>query len=836
MQGDQMKTSSMKTLNTIRFTTGQTLSLAAFILSACAVKADVIITTLHSFQTAAGGVAPNALVLGNDGNLYGTTAGGGTAGHGTVFRFTTDGVLTTLCSFNGADTGSGPNAGLVQGSDGNFYGTTTRGGTYNYGTAFKVTPDGVLTSLHSFWRGDTDMGNNGYFPAAELIQGSDGNLYGMTEDGGQRGEGVVYKISTGGVFTNLHSFMHATTDGEYPLGAMVQGAGGDYCGTAQGGGPNYRGVVFKITANGAYTNLYSFTGGIDGANPNRLVLGADGNFYGTTGGGGTNNFGNVFKLTPDGVCTVLYSFSNGNDGRYPSQLVQGTDGNFYGTAGDGGTNIGTVFTITANGTFTSLHLFAGGNNGGGPNGVVLARDGHLYGTTQSGGLAGNGTIFKITPEGTFVSLYSFPGPINDGTSPRAGLVQGTDGSFYGSTYSGGASNYGTIFKIGADGTFTSLYSFTGSNTGTNPQVALVQGDDGSLYGTTPGGGTNNFGTVFKISTNGVFTSLYSFTGGRDSINPRAPLVKGNDGYLYGTTYGGQVSSTNTYGAVFKINANGDFTTLYSFTPGAGYTNSFNPRSGLLLGSDGIFYGTTYSGGSGNNPGGTVFSITADGLFSRLCSFTNGYLYNSGGYPTAGLVQGADGYLYGTTSGGIGWNGTVFRVSTAGVSTILHDDFYGDTPLTSLLQGADGNFYGTTYQRYSSLSSPRGRIFKITANGILTTVQTFYDNDGNGLSELIQGSDGSFYCTSQNGGAGYGAVLRITIGPVFKAASLSNGTLTLTWSTDVGSTYQLQYKSDLNSGNWLDLGSPVVATGSTLTATDSVANDPHRFYRVAVLPQ
>src|SRR6266850_3086009 len=356
-------------------------------------RADVIITTIHSFRTAAGGSQPNTMVLGRDGNLYGTTAGGGRGGHGTVFKFTTDGVLTTLYSFNGVD-GSAPNASLVQGSDGNFYGTTMHGGAYNYGTAFKLTPDGVLTSLYSFWRGDTDMGNNGFNPT-EIIQGSDGNLYGMTEDGGTRGKGVVYKITSSGVFANLHSFMHATTDGEYPLGAMVQGTDGDYYGTAQGGGTNYYGIVFKITANGAYTNLYSFTGGNDGAGPNRLLLGNDGNFYGTTYYGGTNDFGTVFKFTTNGVCTGLYSFSNGSDGRGPTELVQGIDGNFYGTTLYGGTT-GLVFRVTADGAFTTLHTFTGGNDGGWPNGLVRGPDANLYGTTWSGGQAGNGTIFKIT--------------------------------------------------------------------------------------------------------------------------------------------------------------------------------------------------------------------------------------------------------------------------------------------------------------------------------------------------------------------------------------------------------------------------------------------------------
>jgi uncharacterized repeat protein (TIGR03803 family) len=292
--------------------------------------------------------------------------------------------------------------------------------------------------------------------------------------------------------------------------------------------------------------------------------------------------------------------------------------------------------------------------------------------------------------------------------------------------------------------------------------------------------------------------------------------------LYGTTYG----SNSSFGTVFKISTNGGFATLHTFAGGIDITNGTNPQAGLVLGRDGIFYGSTCYGGNGY---GTIFSITADGLFSHLYSFTN--RSGDGGYPYTAMVQGVDGNLYGSTSGGSTYNGAVFKLTTQGVLAGLYRGIVG-TPSTRLLQAADGSFYGIT----SDLSTPSGRIYKITTNGILTTVFSFYNNDGYHLSELVQGRDGSFYCTSQYGGAGYGAVLRITIAPVFKAVTLTNSTLTLTWSTEVGSTYQLQYKSDVNSGDWVNLGGPILATGSTLSATDSVANDPQRFYRVAVLPQ
>ena len=271
------------------------------------------------------------------------------------------------------------------------------------------------------------------------------------------------------------------------------------------------------------------------------------------------------------VLTTLYSFgsildNNGDslDGATPNGLVQGSDGNLYGTTSQGGTNgWGTVFKISTNGALTSLYSFTGGNDGSAPvGGLVQGNDGYFYGTTVNGGTnGGNGTVFKISTNGVLTSLYSFTGG-TDGCDPLAGLVQGSDGYFYGTTVYGGTNGDGTAFKISTNGALTTLYAF-GMVTnaegnpldGANPQAGLVQGSDGYFYGTTYSGGTNagvvgpqgglggSFGTVFRISTNGAFTSLYSFAGGSDGANPQAGLVEGSDGYFYGTTYDG---GTNGY--------------------------------------------------------------------------------------------------------------------------------------------------------------------------------------------------------------------------------------------------------------------------------------------------
>jgi uncharacterized repeat protein (TIGR03803 family) len=437
------------------------------------------------------------------------------------------------------------------------------------------------------------------------------------------------------------------------------------------------------------------------------------------------------------------------------------------------------------------------------------------------------------------TLHSFNGT-TDGGNPDAGLVQGSDGYFYGTTVNDGTSGYGTVFQISTNGALTTLYSFNGGNEGAAPDVALVQGSDGYFYGTTDNGGTNgHWGTVFKISTNGALTTLYSFTGGNDGGCPVASLVQGSDGNFYGTTvYGGTGGGVFGYGTVFQISTNGALMTLYAF---GSITNAngdpldgSGPDAAMVQGSDGNLYGTTEYGGTNSYfvPGrgggywvsfGTVFEITTDGAFTSLYSFTGG---NDGYWPN-GLVQGSDGYLYVTT-----YASGVFEITTNGS---LNNLFPLDVGLNGLVEGSDGYFYGTTD---NGGTNGYGTVFKISTNGALTTFYSFTGNTdgGNPDAGLVQGSDGSFYGTTPLGGANnFGTVFRLTIVPEFQATTLTNGTLSLTWSTEAGGTYQLQYTSDLSSSNWANLNSPITATGATLSTTDSVTNGPQRFYRLVLSP-
>jgi uncharacterized repeat protein (TIGR03803 family) len=355
-------------------------------------------------------------------------------------------------------------------------------------------------ALYSF-TGSTD----GAAPSANLIQASDGNFYGVT-NGGDVGTdyGTVFRITPNGTETVLHNFSTAGGDGVNPNGALVQDSMGNFYGTTFKGGAFGLGTIFKITPSGNETVLHSFGSGTDGQKPNAgLILGRDGNFYGTTSAGGANTQGTVFKMMPNGIETVLYSFgASSSDAANPgTALAQGNDGSFYGTTVAGGANgWGTVFRITPAGTETVLYSFSAGNDGALPYAaLVLGSDGSFYGTTTFGGASGYGAVFKITTSGTLTPLYGFAGG-SDGANPRASLVQAADGNFYGTTAgSEGNTDSGTVFKMTPDGIETVLYDFTNSSDGATPYAGLVVGSDVSFYGTASGGGGHGAGTVFKIT-------------------------------------------------------------------------------------------------------------------------------------------------------------------------------------------------------------------------------------------------------------------------------------------------------------------------------------------------
>ena len=362
--------------------------------------------------------------------------------------------LTVLHQFGGvpANDGSQPIwMHLIQATDGNFYGTTEYGGTSNVGSVFKITSAGSLTVLYSFKGGAV---NDGEFPEAGLVQGSDGNFYGTTYEGGTNYYGTVFKMTPAGVLTNLHIFQgHATHDGRWPFSPLIQGTNGLFYGTTSAGGTPGYGTVFQMDSAGNLTVIHSFTNGPDGSTPYAGVFqGSDGYFYGTTQSGGSNGVGIAYKVSSGGAFTPLHQFgATSTDGQNPiGGIVQGYTGDYFGTTYGGGSNgYGTVFRITSTGVLTNLYHFGGpANDGLNPKaGLLQGSDSYLYGITFLGGTNGAGALFKIGPTGGLIYVHAFGAFIGDGVYPENALVEGYDGNYYGTTYQGGTNGLGVVYKL-----------------------------------------------------------------------------------------------------------------------------------------------------------------------------------------------------------------------------------------------------------------------------------------------------------------------------------------------------------------------------------------------------
>ncbi len=373
--------------------------------------------------------------------------------------------------------------------------------------------------------------------------------------------------SSAQTLTTLVNF--SGSNGNNPTGPVIQASDSNFYGTTNQGGANTSGTVFKMTPSGTLTTLYSFCssqGCADGSFPDAgLLQAADGNLYGTTSDGGAHGTGGtVFKITPSGTLTTIYSFcsvANCADGQRPNTtLIQGIDGNFYGTtATDGVNHAGTVFQLTPSGTLTTVYHFCSQNgctDGASPDGLLQTSDGTLYGTTLNGGAStAVGTIFKLTTSGNLTTLWSFctQSHCTDGQNPLAGLVLGSDGLFYGTTSLGGANGFGTVFKISSSGTFTLLHGFQQGTDGTQSYGPLVQAVDGNYYGTTRMGGTNGNGTLFEVTPGGALTTLYNFCAQNNCADGEQPLagLKYTRGNFYGTTSSG---GSGIDGTVFSFPA------------------------------------------------------------------------------------------------------------------------------------------------------------------------------------------------------------------------------------------------------------------------------------------
>jgi uncharacterized repeat protein (TIGR03803 family) len=445
-------------------------------------------------------------------------------------------AVTPLYSFTNNFDGGAPQPGLIQSANGVFYGATLRGGSNGFGALFGLTTSGLLTPWHAF-NNQPDGAN----PAAGLTWGTNGFFYGMTPLSGlgPTNQGTIYQIAADGAFTTLYSFpplsRQTNGNGAGPAGSLVQGTNGQFYGVTSSGGSRTNGTIFSIDAAGLVTLRYTFTNGLDGGKPlTGLFLSSDGNFYGTTSRGGTNDAGTIFELTHSGALRPLYSLNAVPDGSdVAAPLLQTSAGLLVGAAANGGTNgSGTIFQITTNGAFNVVYTFSGlagadgseNNDGASPQALLLDAAGNYYGVAAEGGTNGEGSVFEVTPAGEFRAVYSFTGLSSEaetnaeGANPN-GILQGADGNFYGTALRGGT-GYGTIFKVTAAPTPTAVtFSFASG------VLQYVNGQFSSLVTNIPSAATviveasTDLATWTSILTNTAPPPQLSFTDDAASLYP-----------------------------------------------------------------------------------------------------------------------------------------------------------------------------------------------------------------------------------------------------------------------------------------------------------------------------
>jgi uncharacterized repeat protein (TIGR03803 family) len=857
------------------------------------------LTSLVSFNYTNGGNLSDAgLVQTPDGNFFGTTSEGGAYGYGTVFEMSPLYVISTIYSFTGGGDGGHPEGGLTLGSDGNFYGTTAYGGTYEDGTVFRLSPDGALVSLVQF------DGYDGANPQAMLTLGTDGNLYGTTENGGTNDMGVIFRLNLNfpdvqitsqpadqSAFIGANAVFSVAVIGNPPLFYQWKENGTNLTDGAGISGSSTRVLtllnvstasvaVYSVLVSNAANSVLSQDAvlGVSVSPPQILVqpasqsmtVGGTAMFSVTAVGdvplsyqwqeNGTNltdggqfsgsatsvlTIANLVE-TNDGTYSVIVSnpiapvpssgavlsifaisapgttmaalhwFTGGNDGGVPNGLANGAGGLLYGTTQNGGLyGDGAIFTLSTNGAFTPLVPFDGTNGATPLDSLTLDTNGIFYGTTRYGGSNAAGVVFSLTAGGALNAIYPFTNNAV-GVNPSNALVQGSDGNFYGSAQNSSGSGNGVIFKMTPAGLVTNLYSFTGGTNGTVPAGELTQGTDGNFYGVTGGGGSAGYGTVFKVTPNGLLTTLYSFTNGTDGYIPSGQLVQGTDGNFYGVT-----RRDEFYGSIFKITPGGALTTLYMLD----FDNGAYPFAGLLLASDGNFYGTAYTGLE--YPYGTVFRITPAGAETDLVAFNGS---DDGAHPESALVEGPDGSIYGTTtSGGPGGQGTVFRLSFTSAPQILTQPA-SQTNVSGAVAAFNVTVFGAPplfYQwRFDGANLTDGGSVSGSAARVLTL---------NNITPVSAGTYSVIVSNALGSVTSSGALLTVQAAPAFQTVTQTDGSVAFTWNATLGQMYQVQSTTNLSSGNWTNFGSAVTAANTTLGASDTIGSNSQKFYRVILLP-
>jgi uncharacterized repeat protein (TIGR03803 family) len=726
---------------------------------------------LHSFGNPALNLGPpqGGLLLATDGLLYGITPSGGAHNRGTIFRVGQDGKnLLILHSFSPEINEITPaSAALVEGPDGALYGAAALGGDNQHGAIFRFDKAGSNFSVLHHFRGapfgEPPENFDGAYPVADLIVGSDGALYGTTFFGGAGQQGTVFRITPDGSdYSILHSFGTAPDDGRNPCAALLQARDGFLYGTTSGTDAD-PGTIFRLAMQGGtFDTLFHFPADrLRGAVPcAALVELLPGILLGTTSSGGKSNLGTIFRITSDGSNqVVLHSFSGGRrDGSTPTGRLVLDGATLYGMTSFGGSNYsGTLFSIRRDGSEFAVR-FSFGEHGSDPIGALApARNGRYFGLTTGGGF-GYGTLFCWRPHETSLKTlfqFSFGGP--DASMPQSILVEGNKGALFGTAF-GGAANAGAIFTLRTNGqSYKILHSFTPNSNGYSATTVTADNSLDRLFGMTQLGGRWGVGTLFSLRQDGSDFKIIHHFGNphHQGFGPfgDAKLLIGSDGWLYGALAFGD----NLAGSIFRLNKDGsNYRILHKFDP----SGEKFPVEQLIEGSDGFLYGTTTQGGSSGK--GSVFRIARNGSgYSDVYTFTD--------KPFGALFQASDGLLYGAA--GNEGPGFLYRLNKDGSGYSVIHTFTawptdGDGVNGPLVEANDGFLYGTTVYGGLEPTAAVGTIFRLHKDGssysILHSFSLGQGGDGSvPVTGLIKSSGGDLYGTTQSGGdVGVGTVFAV----------------------------------------------------------------------------
>ena len=698
-------------------------------------------TVPFSFHSAIEGSGSLTLKLlaGNNGLLYGMSFTGGTSNKGIIFKYNpTTNVYSKTLDFGGASNGRNPKGSLIQVVDGTIYGMTNLGGVNDLGVIFQYN---ATTDVYTK---KVDLNStNGTLPEGDLMQASDGMLYGMTSKGGLYNKGVLFQYNPNtSIYTKKIDF-DGLNKGSIPTGSLMQANDGLLYGMTGSGGVNDKGVLFRFDpSTGTYIKILDFGSVYTGVQPyGSLIQASNGMLYGMTLTGGVNGIGVLFQYDPiNNIYTHKLDFDGTNTGKNPyGSLIKAADGMLYAITRYGGSqDAGVIFQYnTTNSTFTKkVDLKTSGGYSFGT--LTQASNGMLYGMNASDLTSSAGIIFQYNYTTNIYTEKVFTGSNSTGAEPQNSLIKANDGKIYGMTTSGGTLAQGVLFQFDpVSNIFSSKINFDGINKGSNPTGTLMQASDGMLYGVTSHGGaatTSPEGVLFQYNPNtNALTKKVDFsaltTTGR---LPCGKLIEANDGMLYGMTSQGGADDN---GVIYQYNP---ITSTYTKKIEFSRDNNGGslPYGSLMLASDGMLYGLTSGGGS--NYGGILFQYNpATNVLTKKVDFPLG---GPNGYsPNGSLIQ-VSNSLYGLNlSGGSNYEGVLFEYNlTTGICSkkINFGGTIGRYPYGSLTLASDGFLYGMTY---NGGTNNKGVMFQYNL-ATNTCINKFNFNGANGqysTSQLLE---------------------------------------------------------------------------------------------------